>query len=100
MATFEKAARFEKDWADLDPADKERFRRAVTNFVADLDSEGGFRPGLRVKRVQGTDGIFEMTFAPDGRATWQYGDELRPGQPHVIWRRIGTHDVLTRPPGP
>lgn len=99
MATFETTARFEKDWADLDPTDKERFRKAVRNFVADLDG-GKFRAGLRVKRVQGTDSVYEMTFAPDGRATWQYGDELQPGLPHVIWRRIGTHDVLTRPPGP
>ena len=99
MATFETAARFDKDWADLDPADKARFRKAVRNFIADLGT-GKFRPGLRVKRVQGTDSVFEMTFAPDGRATWQYGEELQPGVPHVIWRRIGTHDVLTRPPGP
>ena len=99
MATFETTARFDKDWADLDPADKQRFKRAVSNFNADVVA-GRFRPGLRVKRVQGTESIFELTFAPDGRATWQYGDELEPGVPHVIWRRIGTHDVLTRPPGP
>jgi hypothetical protein len=99
VATFEKTARFDKDWADLDPVDKERFRKAVRHFIADLET-GKFRPGLRVKRVQGTDAVFEMTFAPDGRATWQYGEELQPGLPHVIWRRIGTHDVLTRPPGP
>lgn len=99
MATFETTARFDKDWADLDPADKERFKRALRSFIADL-ANGKFRPGLRVKRVQGTQGVFEMTFAPDGRATWQYGEELQPGLAHVIWRRIGTHDVLTRPPGP
>jgi hypothetical protein len=98
MATFETTSRFEKDFADLDPSDKDRFRTAVRHFVADL-AAGTFRPGLRVKRVQGTDGVFEMTFAPDGRATWQYGEELKPGLPHIIWRRIGTHDVLTRPPG-
>jgi hypothetical protein len=34
---------------------------------------------------------WEMTWAPDGRATLEYGTERRPGEPHVIWRRIGTH---------
>jgi hypothetical protein len=98
VATFETTARFDKDWADLDATDRAQFRKAVRNFITDLE-KGTFRPGLRVKRVQGTDGVFEMTFAPDGRATWQYGEERVPGLAHVIWRRIGTHDILTRPPG-
>jgi hypothetical protein len=38
-----------------------------------------------------------MTWAPDGRATWQYDDEVRAGEPHVLWRRIGTHDMFDRP---
>ena len=41
-----------------------------------------------------------MTWAPDGRATWQYGEEKIPGIKHVIWRRIGTHDIFSPPPGP
>lgn len=53
--------------------------------------------GFRVKRVRGTSGVWEMTWAADGRATFEYGDELRPGTPHIIWRRIGTHDVFTSP---
>ncbi|WP_267887199.1 hypothetical protein [Thermobifida halotolerans] len=39
-----------------------------------------------------------MTWAPDGRATWQYGEERVPGKPHVIWRRVGTHAIFN--PGP
>ncbi len=64
--------------------------------MADLRA-GRFRRGLRVKAVQGAAGIFEMTWAPDGRATFQYGEERRPGDRHVIWRRIGTHDVFVQP---
>jgi hypothetical protein len=52
-----------------------------------------FRAGLRVKPVRGTRDILEMTWADDGKATWQYGDEVVPGQPHIICRRIGSHDV-------
>ncbi|HEV7161625.1 MAG TPA: hypothetical protein VGN25_00075 [Solirubrobacteraceae bacterium] len=36
----------------------------------------------------------EITFAPDGRATFEYGVEVMAGEPHVIWRRVGTHAVL------
>ncbi len=56
-----------------------------------------FPPRLRVKRVQGHPGIWELTFAPDGRATFQYGDEVTPGETHVIWRRVGDHSILRSP---
>lgn len=56
-----------------------------------------FPPALRVKRVQGTEGVWEITFAPDGRATFEYGDEVLAGEPHIIWRRVGRHDVLSEP---
>jgi hypothetical protein len=98
MPTFELTNRFSKDFADLDAADRKRFERVVRGaFVPDLIAGRGFRPGLRVRRVHGTRGVFEMTWAPDGRATWQYGDEQSPGVPHIIWRRIGTHDIFSKP---
>lgn len=73
------------------------FRIAVRAFVEDLRRDRRFRKSLRVKGVRGAPNVFEMTWAPDGRATFQYGDEEVKGEPHVIWRRIGTHDVLGRP---
>lgn len=97
MPTFEQLPRFAKDWADLDPDDKDRFRAAVRKFIADLERGEGFRAGLRVKRVVGTEHVWELTWAPDGRVTWQYGDAVVSGQPHVIWRRVGTHDVFGAP---
>ncbi len=96
MPTFEKNPRFDKDWESLTEADKERFRRAVKRLVADLEANR-FGKGLRVKNIEGTADVYEMTWAPDGRATWQYGNERRPGHAHVIWRRVGTHDVFQRP---
>ena len=58
-------------------------------FAPDVE-KGPFRPGLRVRGVQGAPGAFEMTWAPDGRATGLYGAEQVSGKPHVIWRRVGT----------
>jgi len=96
VPTFAKTAQFKRDWASLTHEQRQAVRRALTKFLADLRS-GRFRKGLRVKGVQGAPGIFEMTWADDGRATFQYGPEIIRGEPHVVWRRIGTHDVLNHP---
>ena len=71
--------------------------RAVKKFVDDLARGGRPRSGLRVKGVQGAPGIFELTWAPDGRATFQFGKSIREGQPHIIWRRVGGHEILNAP---
>lgn len=96
MPTYDKTGRFQADWEKLDEQTRTRFRVAVARFIEDLET-GQFRKGLRVKRVQGTVDVWEMTFAPDGRATWQYGEVVKPGEPHIVWRRIGTHDVFDSP---
>jgi hypothetical protein len=51
----------------------------------------------RVKRVQRYPDVWEMTWAADGRATFEYGQEIHAGEPHIIWRRIGTHDIFRQP---
>ena len=95
--TFALAPRIVADWKRLSAVQRAAFRAARDEMIEDLSSGGRFRPGLRVKGVQGSPGVFEMTWAPDGRATFEYGSEQRSGEPHVIWRRIGTHDVFDRP---
>ena len=97
MPTFAWLARFGADFDRLTPAQQAAFLAAVAQFVEDLRTGGQFRKGLRIKGVQGASGIFEMTWADDGRATFQYGDALLEGEPHVIWRRVGTHDVFRQP---
>ena len=59
--------------------------------------EGQFHPRLRVKGVQGHAGVWEMTWAEDGRATFHYGDEVRAGDPHIVWRRIGSPAIFRLP---
>ena len=53
-----------------------------------------FRPGLRVKKVQGAQDLYEMTWAPNGRALFGFEDEMLTGKIHVVWERIGTHSIL------
>jgi hypothetical protein len=95
MPTYDVLASFWRDWRGLTPQQQRTFGRTVAGFIADLRA-GTFRPALRVKRVQGYPGVWEMTWAADGRATFEYGEEIQ-GEPHVIWRRIGTHDIFRRP---
>jgi hypothetical protein len=97
MPTYLKLPRFQKDFDQLSTADQERFREAVKRFIEDIKRGKGFRPGLRVRGVQNAPGIYEMTWAPDGRATFHYGNPLVEGEPHVVWRRVGTHAILREP---
>ena len=93
MPTWERTDRFDHDWHALGTPDRERFRRAVRHFVADPAIRA--LPARAPGRVQGTTSIFEMTWAPDGRATFQFGPTRESG-PHLIWRRI----VRASPPSP
>lgn len=97
MPTYAWLARFRADFERLSSAQQAAFLTAVAQFVEDLGAGRPVRRGLRVKGVKGAPGIFEMTWADDGRATFEFGAEVVPGQPHVVWRRVGTHDVFGRP---
>ena len=94
MPTYEWAARFGRDYGRLTTEQREAFKRAVRKFIEDLVAGRQFRSSLRVKGVQRTPGVFELTWAPDGRATFEYGEPVKKGDTHIVWRRIGGHDVL------
>jgi mRNA-degrading endonuclease YafQ of YafQ-DinJ toxin-antitoxin module len=96
VPTYQARSRFLRDFKGLTAAQVAAWERALDLFIACLRS-GVFDPSLRVKRVQGYPGVWEMTWAADGRATFEYGDEIQPGEAHIIWRRIGTHSVFRQP---
>lgn len=97
MPTYDTAERFWRDYDKLSAQERKAFRAAVKDFVKDLPA-GKFRAGLRVKGVEGAEGVFEMTWlGGNGRATFEYGEELSKGDPHIIWRRIGGHDIFRNP---
>ena len=97
MPTYAWLARFGADFAALSPTQQQAFLAAVVEFVEDLRAGRGFRSALPIKGVRGAPGIFEMTWAPDERATFQYGDPVVADKPHIIWRRVGTNSVLRQP---
>ena len=97
MPTYEWERVFGREFAALDSDLQEAFLLAVAQFVEDLQHGRPARRSLRVKPVRGVDGVFEMTWAANGRATFAYGEEQVPGRTHIVWRRIGSHDVFRRP---
>jgi hypothetical protein len=97
MPTYEGSRRFGRDFQKLTSEQRKRFMALLaTDFIPALKTQQ-FPPRLRIKRVQATAQVWELTWAPDGRATFQYGAERSPGEPHVIWRRIGTHAIFEDP---
>jgi hypothetical protein len=95
VPTYEALPAFRDEYRALTPEQQRLFQTALAKFIADLN-KGTFRKGLRVKAIRGIAGVYEMTWAPDVRATFEYGPSLGRG-PHIIWRRIGTHDIFKRP---
>ncbi len=85
MPTFERLPRFDREFRKMSRALQRAFLAMLPLFIEALrTSPPTFPPTLRVKRVKGPDGVWEVTFARDGRATFAYGDEVRPGEAHVI----------------
>lgn len=97
MPTFAWLARFRADFDSMSASRQAVFLAAVAQFVDDMSRGRAFRKGLRVKGVKGATGVFEMTWAGDGRATFEYGQSVVDGEPHIVWRRVGTHAILNEP---
>jgi mRNA-degrading endonuclease RelE of RelBE toxin-antitoxin system len=68
----------------------ERIRRATYDKLA-LYSQDPDHPSLRVKRLKGTEAVWEMSITMNYRLTFEVQGE------RVILRRIGTHDILRSP---
>ena len=96
MPTHAERQRFLREYERLTREQRKAFLDAVGAFVSGLGAQE-FDPKLRVKRVRGQRGVWELTWAPDGRATFEYGEQVRPGDPHIIWRRVGSHDIFRQP---
>jgi hypothetical protein len=40
---------------------------------------------------------WEMSWSGDGRAIFRYGSERKAGETHVVWLRVGGHEIFSRP---
>ena len=95
--TYELPAGFAREYARLSREQRRAFREAVAKLIDALKDDRDPPRSLRIKRVQGSKDIWELSYSGDGRATFRYGAEVKPGKTHVIWLRIGGHEILSRP---
>jgi hypothetical protein len=98
MPTHDEDDSFWRDWRRLNREQRLAFRKAAAALNADLAADSGIRPSLRAHPMVGNSGIWELTWeGEDGRATFRFGPEKVPGQRHVIWRRVGGHEIYQEP---
>ena len=100
---YELTGSFDADWRDLSPDHRRLFREAV-EAINRAYAQRGSRPipywpaHLRIKRVQGHPGIWELTWSfagPDGRATFEF--VTVDGDTGIRWRRVGSHAIFREP---
>ena len=80
---FQFSSRFRKDYRALSKEIQEAFESKLDLFLNDPH-----HPSLRVKRLVGTNDRWEGSLTMHYRFTFQYQGET------VLFRRIGTHDIL------
>ncbi|MBM7787030.1 hypothetical protein [Tenggerimyces flavus] len=95
---------FDREYARLPREHKKLFRAALhEHFLPAVDS-GAFTGNppwptrLRIHRIADTS-IYSLTWSftgPDGRATFHLESDDE-GDPVLVWRRIGTHEIYDRP---
>ncbi len=73
--------RFKKAWKQLTQEEKILSRKAITNLATNVRY-----PSLRVKKIQGTNNIWEARASHSMRVTFQIEGNT------IILRNIGRHD--------
>ena len=84
---FEYTDRFQRAYNDLTDQDAERVKKALRLLV-----ENPRHPNLRVKRVQGTDRIWEASASLSIRLTFEMHGDL------IVPRNVGAHDETLKKP--
>jgi len=76
--------KFIKSFKKLNKTDQDAFETQLNKFLNKPTPP--FNSSLRIKKIQGTNRIFEMIITMGIRMTWQFTDE------EVLLRNIGEHD--------
>lgn len=98
MPTHDTEGQFPADFQRITEDQRTQFMAAVYHMVDDLRARRPLRNSLRVRALQGHAGIFDLSWdMPDGRATFRIDVPKSPGDTHIIWRRVGGHEVFKRP---
>lgn len=82
---FVRTERFKRAYRKLPQAEQELVKKALHQLATDRA-----HPGLRVKRMQGTDSIWEMRAGRDIRITFEIIDDA------YLLRNVGHYDATVR----
>lgn len=93
MPTHEERERFLNEYRRLRLAEQRLFNQAVAEFVAALKEHRPPPKKLGIERYERESGVYEFHWAPNGRALFRYGTSPHPDDVHIIWLRIGGHDI-------
>ncbi len=85
ITTYRFSNRFKKEYAALTTTIQETFDKKFALFLNNIN-----HPSLRVKKIKGTENRWEGSVTKNYRFTFQFSGNT------VIFRRIGTHDILFR----
>lgn len=85
VISYQFSKRFKKEYLSLPMEVQQAFDDKLQLFFQDIS-----HPSLRVKRIQGTKDRWEGSVTKKYRFTFQYMDET------ILFRAIGTHDILNR----
>ena len=82
-----RTARFKKAWSLLSERDKKSARKAIENLGANVNY-----PSLRVKKMKGTDKLWEASASHTLRITFEIDADT------IVLRNIGQHDQTLKQP--
>ncbi len=85
VMAYQFSKRFKKEYKNLPLKIQKAFDKKLEVFLKDMS-----HPSLRVKRIQGTNDRWEGSITTKYRFTFEFIQDL------VLFRTIGTHDILKR----
>ena len=85
VTAYQFSRRFKKEYTNLPKEIQKAFHEKLSLFLKQTS-----HPSLRVKRIQGTKNRWEGSITMKYRFTFEF---LKDG---VLFRAIGTHDILKR----
>jgi hypothetical protein len=95
--TFDRLAHFKRDYRKLTAEQRQRFRAAAKKVIAPMSTTPPGEPTQPlVRELRGHPGFYEVYIDRETRAVYTFGTAVRPGQPHIIWCRIGGAETLDK----
>ena len=85
ITAYQFSKRFKKEYNRLPKKIQKAFNEKLTLFLKEIS-----HPSLRVKRIQGTKNRWEGSVTMKYRFTFEFLKD------EVLFRTIGTHDILKR----